>query len=106
MAELILTATNFDEEIKEGITLVDFWAPWCGPCQAMMPVVDEIAKEMEGKIKVGKINIDEESELAQKFGVMSIPTFKIFKNGEEVGSITGGVAKEELVVEIEKIVSS
>ena len=70
----------------------------------MLPIVEELAKELEGKVKVAKINIDEEPELAQKFGVMSIPTFKIFKNGAEVASITGGVAKEKLTEEIEKII--
>ncbi|MCF7836235.1 thioredoxin [Candidatus Gracilibacteria bacterium] len=102
MAEITLTATNFDSEISDGVFLVDFWAPWCGPCQAMLPVVAELADELEGRVKVGKINIDEEGELAQKFGVMSIPTFKIFKNGAEVATIVGGMSKENLIAEIEK----
>ncbi len=103
MAEITFTSANFDAETSEGVVLVDFWAPWCGPCQVMLPVVEELANEFEGRAKVGKINIDEESELAQKFGVMSIPTFKILKNGEEVASIVGGVAKEKLIEELEKV---
>ena len=103
MAEITLTSANFDAETSEGTILVDFWAPWCGPCQAMLPVVAELAAEFADRAKVGKINIDEEPELAQKFGVMSIPTFKVFKDGSEVASITGGVAKEALTAEIEKV---
>jgi thioredoxin 1 len=103
MADITLTSANFDEESKAGVILVDFWAPWCGPCQSMLPIVDEVANDFEGKAKVGKINIDEEPELAQKFSVMSIPTFKVFKDGSEVASITGGVAKEALTAEIEKV---
>lgn len=103
MAEITLTSANFAAETSEGVALVDFWAPWCGPCIPMLPVVEEIANEFEGKAKVGKINVDEEPTLARKFGVMSIPTFKILKNGEEVASIVGGVAKEKLTAEIEKV---
>ncbi len=105
MAEITLISANFDAETSEGFVLVDFWAPWCGPCQAMLSVVEELANEFEGRVKVGKINIDEESNLAQKFGVMSIPTFKILKNGEEVASLTGAVSKEKLVEEIEKVLA-
>jgi thioredoxin 1 len=102
MTEINLTTSNFESEISEGIVLVDFWAPWCGPCQAMNSVVSEVASDFEGKIKVGKINVDEESALAQKFGVSSIPTFKVFKNGEAVATIVGGMPKENLVEEVEK----
>ena len=100
--EITLTSANFDAEISEGTVLVDFWAPWCGPCQMMNPVVKEVADEFEGRVKVGKVNIDEEPELAQKFGVVSIPTFKIFKNGAEINAVVGGVGKEKLVAELEK----
>ena len=102
MADLTLTSANFDEETKEGVILVDFWAPWCGPCQSMMPIVEEVTTDFEGKAKVGKVNIDEQPELAQKFGVMSIPTFKVLKDGEELASITGAVDKEKLVEELNK----
>lgn len=100
--EITLTAANFEAETSDGVVLIDFWAPWCGPCQSMNPVVAEIASEFEGRAKVGKINIDEESELAQKFSVMSIPTFKIFKNGEEVATLVGGLEKAKLVEALEK----
>lgn len=102
MAEITLTDANFSDETSNGVVLVDFWASWCGPCQAMLPIIDEIAKEFGGKAKIGKLNVDDNPETAQKFGVMSIPTFKILKDGEEVASITGGVAKEKLVEELEK----
>ena len=102
MAEVTLTNDNFESETSSGVVLVDFWAPWCGPCMAMMPVVEEITKEYEGKAKVGMLNIDENPELAQKFGVMSIPTFKILKDGQEVGSLTVAVGKEKIVEELDK----
>ena len=102
MAEITLTDANFAEETSSGVVLVDFWAPWCGPCQMMLPTVDEIAKEFEGKVKVGKLNVDDNPETAQKFGVMSIPTFKILKDGEEVASLVGGMPKQKLAEELEK----
>ena len=74
--------------------LVDFWAPWCGPCQTAGPVIEELAKEYEGKIKVGKINIDENQKISEKYGILSIPTVIIFKNGEEVKRQVGFVGKE------------
>ena len=102
MTEITLTSANFDAEIADGVVLVDFWAPWCGPCQMMGPVVAELAEDFDGRAKVAKINIDDEQSLAQKFGVMSIPTFKIFKNGSEVATVVGGVPKENLAAELEK----
>lgn len=96
MAEIELTSKNFDEIISsEEPTLVDFWAPWCGPCQMMLPIVDEIAKEAKG-FKVAKVNVDENSDLAQKFNVMSIPTFLVFKAGKVIDQISGAVSKEML----------
>ena len=78
------TDQNFDQEVlkSDKPVLVDFWAPWCGPCQAMGPIIDELAKEFEGKAKVGKLNVDENSKIAQDFAVMSIPSLKIFKDGK------------------------
>ena len=92
------TKQNFNEEVKnyKGVVLVDFYADWCGPCKMMSPVVDEIANENEWA-KVGKINCDEEIELAEEFGVMSIPTLIIFKNGEIAKTFVGVTPKEEIV---------
>ncbi|OGF20654.1 thioredoxin [Candidatus Falkowbacteria bacterium RIFOXYB2_FULL_38_15] len=106
MSEVILNEENFESEvIKSNVpVLVDFWATWCGPCQMMGPIIEELAKEMEGEpIKIAKINIDEGQAVAEKYGVMSIPSFKIFKNGEVVDEFTGAVAKEELVERINKV---
>ncbi|NCU41138.1 MAG: thioredoxin [Candidatus Moranbacteria bacterium] len=96
--EVIFTDTNFDEEVLKSDlpVLVDFWAPWCGPCQMMSPVIEDLAKEMEGKAKIGKLNVDENPQKATQYGVMSIPTLKIFKNGEIVKEMTGVQTMEDL----------
>jgi len=93
---VILTDENFKKEVLEANlpVLVDFWAPWCGPCQTAGPVIEELAKEHEGKIKVGKLNVDENPQIGQKYGILSIPTVIIFKNGEEVKRQVGFVGKE------------
>jgi thioredoxin 1 len=98
MAEITLTDANFDEEVlKSDIpVLVDFWATWCGPCKMIAPVVEEIAKENEGKIKVGKVNVDEEQRLAIRFGISSIPTLLVFKNGELANKAVGYMPKVQL----------
>ncbi|MDD2822651.1 MAG: thioredoxin [Candidatus Daviesbacteria bacterium] len=77
--------------------LLDFWAPWCGPCNMMKPVIEELEKELGGKVEVVKINVDEDQQTASKYGVMGIPTFVIEKDGKEVGRKTGFCAKEELL---------
>ena len=84
-----LTKADFDEKIKTGITLVDFWATWCGPCRAAGPVIEELSEEYAGKILVGKVDVDHEQELAGKYGVMSIPTIILFKDGVEIGRQVG-----------------
>jgi len=81
---LVLNNENFAETIKEGVTLVDFWAEWCGPCQMMLPILDEFSSSMEGKMKVAKVNVDECGDIAGQYRVMSIPTLIVFKDGEPV----------------------
>lgn len=98
MSEVTLTDQNFNEEVLKSNqpVLVDFWAPWCGPCRIVGPIVEELAKEYEGKIKVGKLNVDENQATAQKYGVMSIPTLAIFKNGEVLDQLIGAQPKETI----------
>lgn len=98
MAVVKITADNFEEEVmkSEVPVLVDFWAVWCGPCQMQGPVVDEAAEEFYGKVKVGKLNVDEEGTLAQKYNVMSIPTLILFQNGQAVKKEMGFHSLEEI----------
>ena len=98
MTEIHLTAENFEKEVlqSEIPVLVDFYAEWCGPCKMLSPVIDEIAKEYEGKAKICRVNVDEEMELAQQYRVMSVPTVLVFKNGQVSGTSIGYVGKEKL----------
>lgn len=100
-----LTDQNFEQEVlkNDKPVLVDFWAAWCGPCQMMGPIIDELAEELKDKFKVGKLNVDENRETAAKYSVMSIPTLIIFKNGEAVKQLVGVQSKEGLKEELEKI---
>ena len=97
--ELKLNSTNFEKEVlnSEKPVLVDFFADWCGPCKMMAPIVEELATELDGKAKVGKINVDESSDIAVEYNVMSIPTLIIFKNGKEEKRLVGVRDKEELL---------
>ena len=100
--EITITADNFDTEVTNSDVpvLIDFWAEWCMPCKMIAPVLEEIGAEYDGKLKVGKLDVDSEGELAMKFSVQSIPTLLLFKNGEEVARKVGAVPKpaiEELV---------
>ncbi len=92
-----LTAGNFAETVSSGVTLVDFWAEWCGPCRLIAPVIEELADQYAGKAKVGKVNVDHESDLSQQFGVSSIPTLLVMKDGQEVSRFVGVTQKDQLV---------
>lgn len=98
MSVIKITQHNFEREVKlsDVPVLLDFWAPWCGPCRMVGPILDEIAAE-NSSIKVGKINVDEESELASSFGVMSIPTLVVMKNGQIVNRSVGAKPKEAIL---------
>lgn len=99
------TDQNFDQEVLQSAkpVLVDFWAPWCGPCQMMGPIMDDLAEELGGKAVVGKLNVDENGDTAAKYGIMSIPALKIFKGGKEVKEFVGVQNKELLKKELENL---
>ena len=95
MAKYIeLTNENFDATVAEGVTMVDFWAPWCGPCRMIAPVVEELAEDFDGKAKIAKVNTDEQQEIAVKYGIRSIPTILFFKDGEMVDQMVGAAGKD------------
>ena len=97
MSELIITKENFEEEVLNSDipVLLDFWASWCGPCRMLSPIISEISEEYEGKIKVGKVNIDDEQELSMDFNIVSIPTVIYFKDGKVQETLVGYRGKEE-----------
>lgn len=104
MSVIKITSKNFEEEVSKSElpVLLDFWASWCGPCRMVSSIVDEVANELEGKAKVGKINVDEEQELAQAFSIMSIPTLIVINNGKLVNQLVGVRSKQEIIEMIEK----
>lgn len=104
MSETTLTDQNFTEEVLKSnqVVLVDFWAPWCGPCRIVGPIVEQIAQEYAGKAKVGKLNVDENPITSQKYGIMSIPSLLIFKNGEVVDQLVGAQPKEVIAEHLDK----
>lgn len=103
--EYTFTTENFESEVlqSEVPVLVDFYAQWCNPCKMMAPILEELAEQYDGKVKIGKCDIDEEDGLARKYRVMNIPNMKIFVKGEVAGTVVGAVEKEELEEEIQKV---
>jgi thioredoxin 1 len=99
-----LTKDNFNKEVIESDkpVLIDFWASWCGPCRAVAPIMEQLADEYEGKIKIAKVNVDEQGELSEQFKIMSIPTIMLFKDGQMSGKIIGSRPKEDFVALINK----
>ena len=102
MAEIKITKDNFQTEVINSAlpVIIDFWATWCGPCRMLSPVIEELAEELEGKVRVGKVNVDEEEELAQKFGVMSIPMVVKIENGKVTAGSLGYKSKPQLKKEL------
>lgn len=102
MDYITLNQQNFDEIMSKGVVLVDFWATWCGPCKMMAPNVEEIATEYKGKVTVGKVDVDECQELATRFGIMSIPTLIVFKDGEKKEVLVGYRLKMQIAQVLDK----
>jgi thioredoxin 1 len=100
-----VTKTNFNETVDSGVALLDFWAPWCGPCKMQTPIIDELHSEMQGTAKIAKVNVDEQPELASQFGVMSIPTLILFKNGQPVDKMVGLQSKAALQAKLQGLMA-
>jgi len=107
MAVIDVTDATFDEQVakSEGVTVVDFWAPWCGPCRMVGPVIEELAGEYEGKVRFAKMNVDDSPTTAGAFGIRSIPTIAFFRDGEPVGGVVGAYPKEALQQVIEDVLA-
>lgn len=99
-----LTGKEFDSYIKKGVVLIDFFAEWCMPCLMMAPVIDELAEKYKGKVKFGKVNIDSEGKLANKYGIRSIPNFILFKDGEKIDQFVGAMSEENFDGKLKKYV--
>ena len=96
------TESNFDEEVKTGVVLIDFWAEWCGPCRRLAPTLDALATEYDGRATVAKVNVDENPNITGRFMIMGLPTMLIFKNGEVADQIVGLAAKEEIAKKLDQ----
>ncbi len=108
MVNVVVTDKNFKEEVLDASVpvLVDFWAEWCSPCRIVGPIVEELSNEYAGKLKVGKLNVDENGQTAQNFGIMSIPSLLIFKNGQVVKTMIGAQSKDSFKREIDSVLGS
>jgi thioredoxin 1 len=108
MADLDFTEQNFSQEVLESDqpVVVDFWAPWCPPCKMVGPVIEELAQEFAGKVKIGKVNVDENSQIAGRYNVMSLPSIIFFENGQPMKTMVGAQSKEDYKQEIEQLIAS
>lgn len=98
----IITEKNFEEKTKSGLVLIDFFATWCGPCRMMSPILEEVGENLDGKVSIYKVDVDDDEKLARKFGVLSIPTLIIFKDGKQVDKKVGYIQADDLQAMIEK----
>jgi thioredoxin 1 len=108
MAPLTITVENFEKEVLQaaGPVLIDFWAPWCGPCRVIRPVVEEMATQYTGKLKVGKLNVDDHPAIAQRYGITGIPALLFFKQGAVVDTVVGAVPKSVLQKHVDSVVGN
>lgn len=100
----VLNADTFDSHVKSGVTVIDFWAPWCGPCKMLAPVIEQISDEYGGKLQICKVNVDDNQNLATRYGIMSIPSVLVFKNGEVVDKMVGSRPKSQIKEMIDKYI--
>ena len=100
----IINKSEFDSVIAQGVVLVDFFATWCGPCKMLSPVLEEVAKEVEEKLDIVKVDVDQDGELAMRFGIMSVPTMIIFKDGQLMTQLQGFMPKAQLMNELKKVI--
>ena len=103
---IVLTDSNFHSEISRyPVLLVDFWAPWCGPCRMVSPIIEQLAKEYSGKVAFGKVNVDENQRISSAFGIQSIPTMMVFKNGKAVDTMVGAMPKAQIEMKLKQQLS-
>ncbi|WP_110933323.1 thioredoxin [Paenibacillus bouchesdurhonensis] len=105
MSAIALTKDSFQNQVQSGVTLIDFWAPWCGPCRVQLPIVEELANEVNGRAVIAKVNVDEEVELAGQLGITGIPTLILFKDGHIVEKLVGLRSKQDLKTKIEQLLA-